>query len=79
MRLLDEDSDSKLGRVILYLTKAEAEELRDALNGILKNPVGNHAHVPSEDYQKEITVCIYDETLLTRFNERSIKLIKKDR
>ena len=80
MRMLDEISDRKLDRVTLYLTRAEAQELRDSLGSILVNPRGNHAHVSSQDYRKELTVCIYDDATLDEhgFNERSKKLIKED-
>jgi hypothetical protein len=78
MRLLDEDSNKKLDRVTLYLTRSEAEELRDDLERILANPRGNHAHLSSKDFRKEITICIYDDTMLNDFNERSKKLIKED-
>lgn len=78
--MLDEVSDRKLDRVTLYLTGAAAQELRDSLRSILANPRGNHAHVSSNDYQKERTVCIYDDATLDGhgFNERSKELIKED-
>lgn len=80
MRMLDEVSDRKLDRVTLYLTRAEAQELRDSLGSILANPRGNHAHVSSNDHQKELTVCVYDDATLDGygFNERSKKLIRED-
>jgi len=78
MRLLDEDTDKAVDRVTIYLTQSEAEELRDSLLALLKEPRGNHSHVPSGDFQKEITVCIYSEDALSSFNERSQKLILND-
>jgi len=78
MRLLDEDRDTKLDRVTIYLTRPEAEELMSDLRMALANPKGHHAHISSEDFQKEITVCIYDNNLLGDFNERSKRLIKDD-
>jgi len=38
-----------------------------------------HVHLSNEDYQKEITVCIYDENNLEDFHPRVIKLIKEDK
>jgi len=78
MRILDEISDKSLKNVILYLTFAEASELRDSLDELLKNPLNNHTHISNEDSQKEITVCIYDLDNLKGFNERSMNLIIDD-
>jgi hypothetical protein len=79
MRLLDEDNDKSINRVSIYLTKSEANELYCDLKRIMETPINNHAHVPSEDYKKEITVCIYSEEAVDEgFNERSKRLIKKD-
>ena len=79
MRILDEISDKSLSNVTLYLTFLEASELRDSLEEILKKPLNNHTHVSSENFQKEITVCIYDTNNLVGFNQRSIDLIINDK
>lgn len=79
MRILDENSDKSLENVILYLTQSEASELRDALDDLLKNPLNNHVHISNENYQKEITVCLYDVNNLDDFNKRSKKLILDDK
>ncbi len=78
MRLLDDGSNRKLDRVTLYLSRSEADELKSSLEEILERPEGNHAHISSEDFEKEITICIYDENLLDGFSERSKKLIQED-
>jgi hypothetical protein len=70
--------DTAISRAILYLTPDEASELRNSLNAILKEPRARHEHVSSEDYSKEITVCIYDPTDLAGFDERSKHLILAD-
>ncbi len=79
MRILDEISDKSLENVILYLTQLEALELRDSLNDLLKKPLNNHSHISSDDFQKEVTVCIYDVENLNGFNARSIDLIINDK
>lgn len=80
MRLLDEGSDKSINKLTIYLTKSEAEELYGDLKRIIDTPKNNHAHVSSEDYKKEITICIYDENVIDEsFNERSKKLIKYDK
>lgn len=78
MRILDEISDKSLKNIILYLTLAEASELKDSLDVLLNKPLDNHAHIPDENFQKEITVCIYDIENLKGFDERSMNLIIND-
>lgn len=78
MRILDENADKKLDAVTLFLTKEEALQLRSDLDHLLAKPKLNHTHLSSEDYQKENTVCIYDEKDLEGFHPRAIKLIEKD-
>ena len=49
-------------RVIIYLKLSEARNLRDSLNTLLGDPAsGEHYHVSSQDYQREITVLISDK------------------
>ena len=79
MRILDEESDKKLDNVSIFLNKEEAVQLRCYLNQLLDNPKLQHSHLSSSDYQKEITICLYDEKNLENFNERSIKLIREDK
>ena len=78
MRMLDSDSDKSLNEVFIYLTKPEAKELVDSLESLLASPSGNHNHISSEDYKKEMTICVYDENFLEGFSERSKKLIIED-
>ena len=78
MRILDDNADKKLDTISIFLTKEEAVQLRGYLNQLIDKPKMQHAHLSSEDYQKEMTVCIYDEKDLEGFHPRSIKLIEKD-
>ncbi len=45
--------------LLVYLTRAEAAELRDAAEALLENMEnpGWHAHVSSADYQIELTIA----------------------
>lgn len=79
MRILDQDNDEARDSVILYLTEAEARELRDALGVLLEHPTDSHEHITSEGDKKEITICIYDLQDLGQFDERSKRLIETDR
>lgn len=76
MRILDEERDHSVDRATLLLTRIEAQELMDSLQSLLANGKGQHAHVPSEDYQKEMTVAIYDPSRTDGFNLRCQKLIR---
>lgn len=78
MRILDEGSGKSLENITLYLTALEASELRDGLNSLLAKPLGNHVHISSSDYKKEVTVCVYDVNNLSGFNKRSIELIRNE-
>jgi hypothetical protein len=54
-------------------------ELKDSLEIVIgASEDARHEHISSEDYQKEITVCLYDPTVLEKFSERSNKLILED-
>ena len=79
MRILNELTDKSLENITLYLTMSEALKLRDGLNDLLKKPMNNHIHVSNEDFQKEVTICIYDINNLNGFDQRSVDLIKDDR
>lgn len=79
MRILNDDENASISRVTLYLTFAEASEMRDSIDALLSSPLGRHEHVPSGDYAKEVTVCIYDPTALEGFNDRSRMLIENNK
>jgi hypothetical protein len=78
MRLLNEDEDKGINRILLLLTKSEAMELRDAIDLLLNDAGDRHEHVSSEDYKKEVTIADYDEAKLNNFNERARRLIITD-
>ncbi len=78
MRILDEESDKKLDEVSIFLTKEEAVQMLGYLENLIKNPSHQHSHLSSIDYQKEITICIYDTQNIESFHPRAKKLILKD-
>ena len=77
MRILDENSDKKLDRVILYLTEDEAKEMKESLEFLLCEQ-HQHSHISSESFDKEVTISIYKNENLSSFDERSRKLIIYD-
>jgi hypothetical protein len=78
MRILDEKTGKAVERVTLYFTRSEASEMNDSLEALLTSPTGRHEHIPSDDYRKEVTICIYDQAALEGFDERSKTLILDD-
>jgi hypothetical protein len=78
MRILDDKRDSSIDRATLLLTRSEAQELLDSLQALLADGKGQHAHVPSEDHQKEIAVAIYEPGHTEGFNQRCQKLIQEN-
>lgn len=80
MRILDEDHDKAFCRVTVLLTASEADELRDSLTDLLSSGInGNHTHIPSDDYTKEITISLYTHEELSSFSSRYQLLIKEDK
>ena len=60
MRIEGEPGEPLHG-VYLWLTRSEAQELRDALNDLLANGGPEwHAHVPSGDFALEVTIAMDD-------------------
>ncbi|MBX7067642.1 MAG: hypothetical protein K1X28_10470 [Parachlamydiales bacterium] len=78
MRIIDEDSDTKLDSIAIFLTRNELKQLIGYAKQLLENPSLDHHHLSSEDYKKEITICIYDPKNIKMFDERSQKLISED-
>lgn len=63
MLIENKSTKERWDSVIIYLKPSEAKELRDSLEDLLndqKTP-GLHYHVPSDNYQREITVLISDK------------------
>lgn len=83
MRILDEVTDKRIDRLTIYLLESEASELRDSLDALLERAranrslSGDHEHVPSLDFEDEVTVCLYDPENLELLNERSRRLIRE--
>jgi hypothetical protein len=58
MRIENMATREEWDRVVLHLTRKEAEELRDALETLIESEPGRHEHVPNEDFTKEVTVTV---------------------
>ncbi len=67
MRMLDLDRKQAVRVLQLYLTTAEANELKRGLEELLKDPEANdHVHVHSDDLSREISFSIVTEK---KFND----------
>lgn len=62
MLLKDEDTGRELKNILISLDLDEAKELMTSLEDLIKNPEGNHSHVPSRDCSRELTVHIYNSS-----------------
>jgi hypothetical protein len=78
MHLVDDVSKKKLNTISIFLTLSEAQELRDTLNSLIKKPLNNHAHISNYDYDREITIAIYDEQNLGDFSQEARDIILSD-
>jgi hypothetical protein len=79
MHILDDETDKKLNCITIFLTKNEAQQLFGYAKQLLEElSSSDHYHLSSEDYQKEITICLYDTNKLEGFNPRVQKLILQD-
>ncbi len=80
VRLLDEDADRALARVVLYLTAREAEEVRNALDDLLSDAEKGrleHVHVDDREYE-HLTLVLYAPERAGEFQPRWKRLIVDD-
>lgn len=76
MRFLNQDKNETLSNLLLLLTKNEAIELKDELERLIKSKINNdHGHVNDLEYQRELSLAIYDINSLNEFDENVRKLI----
>jgi hypothetical protein len=78
MRILDDKSDKAINSVSIFLTEVEAVHLIGYLEQLVFEKKGDHSHLSSEDYKKEITICLYSPEKIENFNPRVQKLITLD-
>lgn len=76
MFILDEDSDKSVNCITVLLNKNEVQQLLGYAKRLLENPsASEHYHLSNEDYQKEITLCMYDREEIDRLHPRMKKLV----
>jgi hypothetical protein len=76
MRLLDDDRDVEVENATLFVTAAEAEEMMSHLARLIELGGVAHSHISTEDFQRELTVCLYEEGgENSELNQRSLRLL----
>lgn len=75
MRILNQADALPLNSITLYLTPAEAQQAIGYLEQMLAEPNQHHFHLNDDEYQREITLTVYQPDDLSQFDERSRKLI----
>lgn len=79
MRILDETTNKSVETLTLLLEKAEAIQLIGYLEQLIDIAPGtHHYHLNNDDYSKEITISLYDNSNLNCFSDRYKLLITKD-
>lgn len=79
MYMLDDESNKRIRSLTLLLTKDEIKQLLGYARQLLEDkPSSDHYHLSTEDYQKEITLCLYEPTKIENFQPRIQKLILLD-
>lgn len=75
MRILNSADNTPLNNICIYLTPAEATQMVGYLEQLLVEP-GEHFHLNDDEYQREITLTVYQAGNLKHYDERSKKLIQ---
>ena len=76
MRIQDDDRDVEVRNATLFVTRAEAEEIRESLALLLRLGGVAHDHISTDDFQRELTVCLYEEAgQNSGLNERALRLL----
>lgn len=79
MYILDDESNKKLNCITIILSKSEIKQMLGYAKQLLDNvDASDHYHLSSEDYQKEITLCLYTPENIDSYNPRIQKLIIED-
>ena len=73
-------SNKSIQDILLLLTKEEAIELLDGLDKLINSEKKrNHVHINDFDFDKEITIAIYNDNNIEEFDERVQRLLLYDK
>ena len=78
MRIINLDNMHQLDNIMLFITVNECKDMIGDLEGLLDEPVNNnHIHFDDEEFKREITISVYDDTKdLSSFAQKFIDIIK---
>jgi len=77
MKILNTDTNSPTKNICIYLTSAEALQMLGYLEQLVAEP-DEHYHLNDEDFEREISLVIYNPNDLSGFDARSKRLIEND-
>lgn len=76
MRIRDNDRDVEVRNATLFVTAADAEAIRETLAMLLESGGNTHDHISTDDFERELTVCLYEEGgENSELNQRSLRLL----
>ena len=79
MYIIDEDANKKIDSVIIILNKNEIQQLLGYAKQLLEEvPSSDHYHLSSDDYKKEITICMYNSESINQLHPEIQKLINEN-
>ena len=79
MRILNQVDNAPLNNITVYLTPAEALQAIGYLEQMLAEPKQHHFHLNDDEYRREITLTVDQPGNLDHYDERSRKLIAKEK
>ena len=78
MRIVNLKEKQTLDSLSIFFTKDEARQLISYLEVLIEDSSRQHSHLSSDDYQKEITLWIYDKKNFNELPPKVQKLIQED-
>jgi hypothetical protein len=80
MRIHDNDKDTTLKNVTIFLTYDEMRQLEADLHRMVENRMfGSHEHIDDSNYEHEITIALYKENERNSgFSERANRVLIDD-
>lgn len=79
MRILNDKDDTRLDRVMIFLTPEELLELKGGIECMLENRECTHIHLDDYGYIHEVTIARYGDGTEKEYSKRVVELIEYDR
>jgi len=75
MLISNDENDQPIKGVTILLTPSEMGQLAAYAKRLSESPSGEHSHLSSEDYQQEVTLCVYELGQTSMLAENLRKLL----